>query len=168
MEDHQHNEGQELDAPAAEEAVTAPSKEEEYLAGWKRAQADYANLQREVEKQRGEFVKYAAGNTIERLLPVLDNLSKAVEHAPDVNGNGNLKAWTEGIGHVRTQFASVLKDAGVKIISETGVPFDPSIHEALLREKRDGMASDTVITVIEAGYKLHDRVLRPAKVTISE
>jgi molecular chaperone GrpE len=62
----------------------------------------------------------------------------------------------------------VLKDAGVKIISETGVPFDPSIHEALLREKRDGMASDTVITVIEAGYKLHDRVLRPAKVTISE
>lgn len=177
MEEDKHNENEELDpnvapppVPEEDAAEDAPpmSKEEEYLAGWKRAQADYANLKAEIEKQRGEFVKYAASGTIEKLLPVLENLSTALVHVPDCGENTQAKAWIDGIGFVRTQFAKALEDSGVTVIDQVNVPFDPSIHEALLCEPADGVASDVVTQVIQAGYKMHDRVLMPAKVKVSE
>lgn len=176
MEDPKHNEGQELDEhvappPMAEDDATddttPTSKEEEYLAGWKRAQADYANLQKETARLRGEYAKHAAAGVVEKLLPVVDNLSKAMEHAPE-DGDAKLKAWTDGIGHIRSQFMAVLKEAGVTAIEETGVPFDPSVHDALMREKREGTDPDVVLAVVEKGYRMHDRVLRPAKVIVSE
>lgn len=146
----------------------APSKEEEYLAGWKRAQADYANLKKETERLRGEYAKYAAADTIERLLPVLDALKKATAELPDCGDNAAAKAWIDGIGHVKVSLENALRESGISVIEEKGVPFDPSVHDALMREPSNSDGPDRVVRIIEPGYRLHDRVIRPAKVVVSQ
>jgi len=157
---------------ATTEGPAAPERAEEYLAGWKRAAADYANLKRDLERLRQEYAKYAAQSFCEKLLPAVDNLKKACDQKPDLaEGSAPADAvgkWIEGIGHVRDQFDSVLKEAGVTAIAEVEVPFDPSIHEAVMRDKREGLAADTVAEVVEPGYRLHDRIIRPAKVIVAE
>jgi molecular chaperone GrpE len=148
-------------AETTDPLVEAQAKAEEYLAGWKRATADYANLKRESERAREEFGKYAAAALVNELLPVYDNLRKALMQRP-------ADKWADGIAHVASQFEKTLRDSGVAAIEETGVPFDPVRHEAMLTETHEGVASGTVVKVLESGYLLHEKVLRPAKVTVAE
>lgn len=146
---------------------------DEYLAGWKRAMADYANLKRETEKAREEFSRYAAASIIADLLPVMDNLMTALARQPkaspaDPPMSMQFVKWSEGIGHVAAQFEKVMSAAGVVAIAETGMPFDPMRHEAMLSETREGIAPGTVLKILETGYALHDKVLRPAKVLVAD
>lgn len=142
------------------------SREEEYLEGWKRAMADYANLKRDTERLREEFAKYAAASLIAELLPVFDNLQQAVAAKP--SSSEAAAQWVEGVGHIASRFDKALRDAGVSRIEDSGARFDPTLHEAMLIESHEALESGTVVRVLETGYALHDKVLRPAKVVIAE
>lgn len=152
---------------AEDELDDVRDKTGEYLAGWQRAQADYANLKKDVERMREELAKFACAGLIEKMLPVLDNFANAGAHAPDTKDDAVLQ-WCQGISHVQTQLEQVLHEAGLMIIDEADVPFDPERHEAMIREATDGVESGTVLAVLMPGYSLHDRVLRAAKVKVAE
>jgi molecular chaperone GrpE len=181
MEDQQNNQAEEPVAqaePATPESqdplAISKAQADEYLAGWKRAMADYANLKKEAERGQGELAKYASGNMVTELLPVIDSFSKAMAQKPQF-GDGvqvdpaKLVQWIDGVGHISDQLANVLSRAGVTAIDKAGIPFDPAVHEAMMNAPADkDHPSGTVTKVLESGYKLHDRVLRAAKVIVAE
>jgi len=154
---------------AADELAVAKAQAEEFLAGWKRAVADYANLQKETARFKEEFAKFACAGLIGELLPVIDSFRKAAgaEPKPAENDNGT-RQWIDGMKNIRQQLETILKKAGLKAIEEVGVAFDPSIHEAMMTRKQDDAEAGRVIQVLEPGYRLHDRVIRAAKVVVSE
>jgi len=154
-------------APPPDELAEARAKAEEYLAGWKRAMADYANLKKETEKQREEFFRYACAGLVSELLPVIDAFRKAAAAEPKP-GDANAAGWIEGIGRIRQQLDGVMRKLGLKAIDATGIPFDPLYHEAMMTRKEEGAESGRVVQILEAGYQLHDKVLRAAKVTVAE
>ena len=161
-----------FEALAKEELAKAKALADENMAGWKRAMADYANLKRENERAATELAKYAIAGFVEKLLPVVESFRKAADSRPAKNGEPldetRVKQWVDGIGHVRSQLESALVSAGVTSIDKDGVPFDPALHDAMMMEKREGVAAGTVTKVLEPGCKLHDRVIRPAKVVVAE
>lgn len=139
------------------------------LEGWKRAMADYANLKKDSEARMKEMSRYASADMVRVMLPVLETFGKAFGHMPAEGADAaTWKKWADGVGHVKTQFEKVFEQAGVMPIDKTGVPFDPSMHEAMLQKVVEGTASGTVLTILEPGWKMHDRVLRPAKVEVVE
>ncbi len=149
-----------------DELLKAQSLAEENMAGWKRAMADYANLKKENERDRAEIARYASATLIASLLPILDSFIKANAARPTDGDAQKMTQWADGIALVRAQFESAMKSAGVTVIDDSGGAFDPSKHEAMMMEKGD--TPGVIIRVLEPGYKLHDRVLRPAKVVVSE
>lgn len=147
---------------------------QEYLEGWKRALADYDNLKKANERDRADQVRYAVGDFVRTLLPVMDSWSKAEAHRPSPKEDGTPDSatclqWMEGMSHVRKQFESALAKAGVMPINEANVPFDPNLHEAMMMQSApEGVAAHTVLKILEPGVKLHDRILKPAKVIVAE
>lgn len=121
----------------------------------KRALADYHNLERRVNQEKQNFSKLSAGVLILKFLPVLDNLKKAAEHIKD-----------DGVKLIIKQFDQILATEDVKEIPALGQVFNPKIHEAV--EVVQGNEDDKVVRVVETGYFLGDKVLRPAKVVVSK
>ncbi len=174
MSEPEQNQNPNPTPPAEDETAKLQAQCEENLAGWKRATADYANLQKEMARERQEMGKYACANLATTLLPALDGFRDAAAHAPKPDAAGAYDAsavakWMEGLEHVRKQLETALKAAGVEAIAETGVPFDPARHEAVLMEKpADPAQSGQVTKVLQSGYRMHDRILRAAKVAVGE
>ncbi len=127
---------------------------EEYLNGWKRAKADLVNLQNDIAKERIEWAKFASSRTLMRLLPALDTLHAAAEHATE-------------LADTVKKFEEYLKGEGVTEISCEG-KYDPLLHEVIGMEKTEGAEHGTIVKVAQRGYKLHEQVLRPAKVIVAE
>ncbi len=138
------------------------SKCDEYLAGWKRAQADYANLKRETEKEKQEFYKFANSELLQKFLPVVDGLDAAMASVPKTTDSD----WLRGLKAVYSQIYTFLNEAGLEKIECLG-ELNPEIHEALNQEeseKKDG----EIINVVQSGWKLNGKLIRPAKVTIAK
>jgi molecular chaperone GrpE len=136
------------------------NKAEEYLAKWQRAQADFINLKRRSEQERGEIYKIANIEFVNSILPALDDLERALEHidGPTVEDN-----WVEGIRLIERKLRGSLESQGVREIKAIGEKFDPNIHEATMHGKGpEGM----IIQEIQKGYMLHDRVIRPSVVVV--
>jgi molecular chaperone GrpE len=144
-----------------EQALAAErNKAEDYLARWQRAQADFINLKRRSEQERGEIFKIANIEFVSSILPVLDDLERALEHidGPMVEDN-----WVEGIRLIERKLRASLESQGVREIKALGEKFDPNLHEATMHgEGPEGM----VTREIQKGYMLHDRVIRPAMVVV--
>ncbi len=156
-----------------DELAAAKAKADENMAGWMRATADYANLKREMERTTSELSKYAIGGFLSKLLPVVDSFRKAVEQRPLKEGEPldetRIKQWADGVTLIRSQLDGVLANAGVTPIDKDGVHFDPSMHEAMMMKPApEGVAAGTVISVLEPGYALYEKVIRPAKVVVAE
>ena len=132
-------------------------KSEDYLNGWKRAQADYANLEREIESKKSDWIRLANEDLLIQILPVYDNLKLALEHA-----SGEKNDWVVGVEHVVAQFKKVLEDNSVEEIETVGAEFDPEVHEAIKKESKGNIIKKQV----SAGYKLNVKVLYPAKVIL--
>jgi molecular chaperone GrpE len=156
---------------ATEEAVdwgarfkAEQAKADDYFAKWQRAAADLANMRRRHEQERQEYMKQANAMLIAELLPVLDSFDRALASMPP-----DLRelTWIDGIVLVERQLRMVLERAGLRPIEAEGKPFNPTEHEALLHEESD-KPEDTVISELQKGYKLHDRVLRPALVKVAK
>ena len=140
------------------------AKADDYFAKWQRAAADLANMRRRHEQERQEYMKQANAMLIAELLPVLDSFDRALASMPP-----DLRelTWIDGIVLVERQLRMVLERAGLTPIEAEGKPFNPTEHEALLHEESD-KPEDTVIGELQKGYKLHDRVLRPALVKVAK
>jgi molecular chaperone GrpE len=135
-------------------------KAEEYLANWQRAQADFINYRRRTEQERQEFNSFANASLIRGLLPVLDDLERALNAIPEEYSEHD---WVEGVRLVERKFKTSLEGQGVKPILTLGMAFDPNLHEALRQDKgKEGM----VISEVQKGYTLHDKLLRPARVIV--
>lgn len=140
---------------------------DEYLKGWQRIQADYKNREKEIEEYKKDLVKFANSNLIKDILPVLDGFdmakaNKAQWEAIDSN-------WRTGIEYLFSQLLKVFESNGVKVFGIEGEKYDPAIHEAveiinLNPEEKD--KNDTIIFVLQKGYKIGEKVLRPARVKV--
>ncbi len=144
----------------------------EYLAGWKRAQADYANLKKDSERERVDFAKYANERLLQELLPAIDQYETALSFTPDVSHLAEqdqkpLKNWIIGIHAVRSLWENTFKNIGLEKVPVQGA-FDPQQHEAVGHETSADVASGQIIRATQDGWKLHGKLLRPAKVIISE
>jgi molecular chaperone GrpE len=143
------------------------SEKEEYLTGWQRAKADYVNLQKELDLARINISILTKEKMVEKLLPALDSFEMAFankEHWEKLD-----KEWQEGMTSIYKQFLSGLSSSGIEKIEEQDIPFDPNIHQSISVVSTDDEAKDhTVEKVLQVGYKIGDRIIRPAKVTIYE
>jgi molecular chaperone GrpE len=142
------------------EALAA--EKEQQLAGWQRTQADFANFRRRNEQERSELVRMAEAGLIRELLPVLDDLERALEGLPpELRG----LTWVEGILFIERKLRAALELHGLKPIEALGKEFDPYEHEAVIREG-DSNEATFVTGELQKGYRLHDRVLRPTLVKV--
>jgi molecular chaperone GrpE len=142
----------------------------EHLNGWKRALADYENLKKDVDRQRAEYAKFATQGLIEELLQTNDFMEAAILHEPDLSScdpsaQSSVKNWIVGVKQVHKQLQSLLSGHGVKEI-DVGSEFDAGIHEAA-EEREDASPSGTILSVTQKGWKLHDKLIRPARVIVS-
>lgn len=140
--------------------VDEEAKAEQYLSNWQRSQADFANYKRRTEQERGDVIKLANAGLILNLLSVVDDLERALDH---VSGKLAASKWVDGIILIYRKFMAILEANGVSEIKALGEQFDPCLHEAAAHV--DG-EEGKVVTVIQKGYMLNDRVLRPAMVSV--
>ena len=126
-----------------------------------RAVADFENFRKRAERDRADFARYANASILKDLLPVLDNFDRALEHAEEGDD------FHKGVLMIYKQLYDVLQKNGLRAIEETGVHFDPNIHEGVIREEDSSVPSHTVVAVLQKGYFLHDKLLRPALVKVA-
>ncbi|MRR33441.1 nucleotide exchange factor GrpE [bacterium] len=147
-----------------EEALAA--KEAEAAANWDkylRERADLENYRRRAQKDKEDLQKYGNECLLQEILPVLDNMERALDHASEES----LSAVIEGVNLTRSMLLSVLKKFGVEPVESKGAPFDPAFHQAMLRVESADVAPNTVIEEFQKGYMLNDRLLRPAMVSVA-
>lgn len=139
---------------------------QEYLEGWQRAKADFVNAKRNVEKEKESFIKYSIQEILTQLIPVLDSFEMALKEISKTSS----EEMTKGVKNIYEQLKTVLSQNGVQEISpQKGETFNPSEHEAVSSEEVDREKEDgAVINLFQKGYKLNDRIVRAAKVTIGE
>ena len=135
-----------------------------HLDQWKRTAANLENYRKRAEKERAELLKTGQAALIVQLLPILDDLGRAFQTLPF--GLGNF-TWTEGLALIDRKLQLVLEQQGLAEIDAVGKPFDPTQHQALLEEETAAYPDGHVMAVLQKGYRLHDRVLRPAMVKIA-
>lgn len=140
------------------------SKSTEYLDGWQRARAELTNYRKRVERDRIQNRKNIAGEVIKRYLPIVDDFERALKDRPQ-DGSGAL--WAEGVELVYRKMLAVLEAEGVTPMNPEGETFDPNLHEAIMQTESDEHESDQVIEVLQRGYMIGERVLRPAMVRIA-
>ena len=130
-----------------------------------RVQADSVNYKRRVEEEREELQKRANANLVIRLLPVLDDFERALQHIPK---DDDLTPWLAGVELVYRNLKGVLESFGVTQIEALDKTFDPLEHESVFYEVSEDYEEGKVMSIVREGYKLHGRVLRPAQVTVSK
>jgi len=160
----------ELEPLAAQETVQseleiAKAQADEYLDGWQRARAEFANYKKRMEREQAEARDRIAGETLMRFLGVLDDLERALKDRPP---DGEAASWAEGIELIYRKLSALVIAEGVEEILAEGTSFDPVLHEALSHEASDGHAEGQVIEVVRRGYRMGDRVLRPALVRVAK
>jgi len=138
---------------------------EEYLDGWQRARADFANYKKRIEREQREAYRRAAGDILTRYLGIVDDLERALKDRPTEGDPAN---WADGVELISRKFHSVLEAEGVETIQALGQPFDPNLHEAISHEESDEQPAGYVIDVVQQGYRMGEHVLRPALVRVAK
>jgi molecular chaperone GrpE len=140
----------------------AEARSAENLDGWQRAVAEFQNFKKRVERDRESDQAAMKGDLIRRILPVLDDLERALQSRPPED------AWFNGIELIQRKLQSILEAEGVRRMQAEGAVFDPNFHEAISQEPVDGAESGRVVAVVQNGYMLGERVIRPAQVKVAE
>ncbi|HEY9287803.1 MAG TPA: nucleotide exchange factor GrpE [Candidatus Dormibacteraeota bacterium] len=133
------------------------------FARYQRLAADFENYKRRTRQELADRTHFANEELVAKLLPILDNFRRALDHAPQ----GVDRNWFEGIKLVARQFEDVLQAQGLSQIPAVGEKFDPVQHEAIAREETDEHEEGTVVEELQPGYRLHNRVLRPTLVKVA-
>jgi molecular chaperone GrpE len=151
--------GSELEARLAE----AEAKRDEYLELAQRAQADFENFRKRAAREQERLVAHAHERLVKELLPVLDDLERALE-AAERHEEAQL---VDGVRLVERALRNALEKEGLREIETEGA-FDPHIHEALLSQAREGAEPGSVVEVVQRGYRMGEKVVRPARVIVAE
>ena len=152
------------DASLEERLSTALAERDANFERWARTQAEFENYRKRAQREADQNRQYQAFNILGDLLPVLDNLQRAVAAAEQGQGGGEL---IEGVKLVLRQFEDILARHGATPIEAAGKPFDPNLHQAIQQVPSADHPPMTVIAEAERGWTLHDRVLRPSRVVVS-
>lgn len=152
------------DDPATLRALLEEERQrsQSFMASWQRAAADHQNFKRRVEDERSETARLANAALVINLLPLLDDLERALKNV-DAHLAG--LTWVDGIRLIYRKFEALLQMSGLQEIEADGQPFDPSQHEAV---SQGPGAENVVIAVVQKGYRLGDRVIRPAMVVVGD
>ena len=157
-----------IDGTAAlrEELEKAKAQAAEYLDGWQRARAELANARKRFEKERSEAGQFATGSLLRKILPVLDDVDRAMKTVPD---DLRQDPWVDGVALIQRKFQAVLESEGVKPIEvKPGDPFDPTQHEAMTHEENKERKEGEIIAEVQKGYRFKAEVLRPALVRVAQ
>lgn len=130
-----------------------------------RTLADMENLRKRTQREKEDLAKFANENILREILPVIDNLERAVEHAEQADSSDGL---LEGVKMTLTQFSQVLNRFGVEPIDSIGKPFDPALHQAMGQLESAEHPVNTVVQQMQKGYRLNERLLRPAFVMVAK
>ncbi|MDP1884019.1 MAG: nucleotide exchange factor GrpE [Candidatus Moranbacteria bacterium] len=161
---------QEEDATEAGGADEPMSKEDEYLDGWKRCQADFENYKKRQAESQKDLIRYSTQNIVLQILPVIDNFHSATGHIPEKQKED---PWVTGIMYIQKQLEQVLTDNGVtEMETKVGDNFDPARHEAVEDREckscksKDYKFQNKIKRIVARGYRMGDKVVRPARVIV--
>ncbi len=162
--------------PAAAAAAAEPSLEEQLAASREEAQknwdlylrqrADLENFRKRAQRDKEDTARFANEGILREMLPVLDNLERAIDHARQGESGGN--GLLEGVEMTVSQFQKALEKFGVKPVQTIGQVFDPAVHEAIGQVESAEQPANTVVQELQKGYLLNDRLLRPAMVLLAK
>jgi molecular chaperone GrpE len=142
----------------------AEKKAEENYQKYLRAQADFDNFRRRARKEKEDQASYASLPVIEQFLPALDNFERALASSKETR---DAESLAKGVEMVLRQMEQVLTTEGLEVISTVGEAFDPTVHQAVMQVESEEFEAGTVVEELQKGYKLKDRVIRPAMVKVS-
>jgi len=140
----------------------AEAKTSEYKDSWMRSQADFQNYKKRLDRDNELRYVSMKGDIIKKVLPALDDLERALQNRPAED------AWANGIELITRKLQNILNSEGVKRIEAEGALFDPNFHEAISHEHNEDFESGHVIAVVQNGYMLGERVIRPALVRVAQ
>ena len=148
------------------ELEKALARANEYLTGWQRERAEFINYKKRMEREQSQGGQNAFGNAIRRYLDIADDLARALKDKNrPMKDNGVI--WAEGIDLIHRKMIAAFEADGVKIIETEGKFFDPNLHEAISHEDSPDHESGQIIDVVQPGYSLGERVIRPARVRVA-
>ncbi len=137
---------------------------QEFSDGWQRERADFANFRRRIDREQEQRQSLFTGSFIKKVLPVIDDLERALKVRPP---QGDGASWSEGVELIYRKMLYILEQEGIQPIPQDIQFFDPTLHEAISHEDSPAHESGEIIEVIQQGYKIGDRVLRPALVRVA-
>ena len=140
----------------------AEAKLAENVQGWQRSMADFQNYKKRIERDNEMNYASMKGDILKKVLPALDDLERALQNRPAED------AWANGIELITRKLQNILISEGLKRIEAEGLPFDPKFHEAISHEHNEDFESGQVIAVVQNGYMLGERVIRPALVRVAQ
>jgi len=153
----------EADIEALKERLEeAETKAAENLDGWQRSQAEFVNYKNRIQRDQETRRTTMKGDILRRVLPVMDDLERALANRPAGD------PWADGLELILRKFQSIMEAEGLTRIEAEGKPFDPNFHEAISHEPANGVESGFVIAVVQNGYLLGERVIRPAMVRVAQ
>jgi molecular chaperone GrpE len=141
------------------------AKAAEYLDGWQRARAEFANYKKRIEKEQEDMIQFANGAFITKLLPVMDDFERAFQTLPP---NLMGMTWLEGIVLIQRKLQILFEQEGVAVIETEGQFFDPALHQAVTHEESEEHEEGQIIGGVQKGYKMGDKVLRPSLVRVAK
>ncbi len=136
----------------------------DYFEGWQRERADFANYKRRVERDNAQAYQTALSNVVKKYLVILDDLERALKTRP---AEGEEAKWADGVALIHRKLSTLLEQEGVRRMEAEKESFDPNRHEAIMLEDSSDHESGQIIEVIQQGYLLGDRVIRPALVRVA-
>src|SRR5712692_8555342 len=151
------------EGPPAGAEPEEPAAVRELKARYLRLAADFDNFKKRARQEQMETIRFANAELVKRLLPIVDDFQRALEQAPERMD----QSWRKGLDLVHQKLEELLAAQGVLPIEAVGAAFDPSLHEAIGHEESSEHPEDTVVREVRRGYRMHDRVVRPALVKVS-
>ncbi len=148
-----------------QELQNAQNQCKEYFEGWQRERADFMNYKKRVERDQAQLHQIITANIIKKFLVVLDDMERAIKNRP---ADAEQQEWWNGVDLIYRKLQSILEAEGIQPIAASGDLFDPNLHEAISHEEHQEVQSGHIIEVVQQGYRLGDRVVRPALVRVAQ
>lgn len=162
-----HNMSDEEIENSSEKEIDKCPNCDEYKLGWQRALADYDNLKKDLGKEKDGMRRALKEDVAESIIPILDHFDQALKFKPQ-GLDATAENWVTGMMHVRNQLESVLLDMGVTPFGAVGDIFDPHLHESVGEREEDSQAENAIVEVSMRGWKLGEKVIRPALVIVKK
>lgn len=151
-------------AAVKEELAAVQEQCKEFSEGWQRERADFLNFRKRIEREQAQLNQIVTSNVIRKYLSVTDDMERALANRPQ---GAESQEWWNGVELIYRKLTGILESEGVQVIPAEGEMFDPALHEAITHEDSTGIESGRVIAVVQKGYRIGDRIIRPTLVRVA-